>query len=361
MGLDWVDQPRAARSGEELDTIRLEACLKEQAPDLSGSVVVEQFPSGYSNLTYLLRIGEREVVLRRPPFGAQIKSGHDMGREYRILSNLHKVYAKVPRALLYTEDESVLGAPFYIMERVKGVILRASKPKGLDLSPEVMHRLSTDFIDNLAELHSLDYAAAGLGDLGRPEGYVQRQVEGWINRYEKSQTDNILAMQEVGHWMSQHMPPAAGAALIHNDYKYDNLVLDPDNFPQIIAVLDWEMATIGDPLMDLGTSLGYWVDPDDPAELKTLAFGVTTLPGNLSRSQLVERYARKSGCDVAHALFYYVYGLYKIAVIVQQIYYRYKQGHTQDPRFAMLILGVQALAQTAARALEKDRIDRLTT
>lgn len=360
MGLDWIDQAKAVRSGEELDVARLEAYLKEQLPSTGGPIVIEQFPSGYSNLTYLLRAGDQQLVLRRPPFGAQIKSGHDMSREYRILSHLQPVYPKAPRPLIYCDDESVIGAPFYIMERVQGMILRANKPKGLALTPETMQQLSNEFVETLAELHALDYAAAGLGDLGKPAGYVKRQVEGWIGRYEKSQTDNIAAMEQVGGWMTQHMPPEAGAALIHNDFKYDNLVLDPQDFPRIIAVLDWEMATLGDPLMDLGTSLAYWVDPDDPAEMNTLAFGLTTLPGNLTRQQIVDRYAETRRCDVSNALFYYVFGLYKVAVIVQQIYYRYKQGHTQDPRFAVLIMAVQVLSKTASLALDKNRIDRLT-
>ncbi len=359
MTSDWIDQPKAVRSGEALDTARLAAYLESQLPELTGPLVVEQFPSGYSNLTYLLRAGARQLVLRRPPFGARIKSGHDMSREYRILSHLVNVYRKVPRPLVYCEDESVIGAPFYVMERVGGVILRARPPKGLDLTPDVMRRLSEALVDNLVELHQVDYSAAGLGDLGRPEGYVRRQVEGWTQRYTNAQTDEIREMEQAARWMVEHMPPETGAALIHNDYKYDNLLLDPHDLTRIVAVLDWEMATIGDPLMDLGTALGYWVDADDPDELKTLAFGLTTLPGNLDRRQLLDRYADKSGCDTSNALFYYVYALFKIAVIIQQIYYRYQQGHTQDQRFATLIMGVHVLAQQAVRALDKGRIDHL--
>jgi aminoglycoside phosphotransferase (APT) family kinase protein len=356
---EWIDRPRAVRSGEELDAVKLEAYLKQQIPDFSGPLVVEQFPSGYSNLTYLLRAGDRELVLRRPPFGANIKTAHDMGREYRILSRLIKVYPKVPRPLAYCEDDSVLGAPFYVMERVKGIILRTKPPKGLDPSPELMRRLSETFIDHLAELHAVDYEAAGLSDLGRPEGYVARQVKGWAERYKNARTDDIPEIERVVAWLTDHRPPEAGASLIHNDYKYDNLVLDPEDLFRIIAVLDWEMATIGDPLMDLGTTLGYWIDPDDPDELRALQFCPTTLPGNLNRLQLVERYAQKSGRDVSCVLFYYVYALFKIAVIAQQIYSRYKRGFTQDERFASLISAVQVLGKTAARAIEKGRIDRL--
>lgn len=354
--MDWIDTPQAVRPGEELDTVKLEVYLKEQIPDVSGPILVEQFPSGYSNLTYLLRAGDRELVLRRPPFGANIKTAHDMGREYRILSHLIKVYPKVPRPLAYCEDASVLGAPFYIMERVKGIILRANPPEGLDLSPELMRRLSEHFIDTLAELHAVDYEAAGLGDLGRPEGYVARQVKGWTERYKNACTDDIPEIEQAAAWLVEHMPQEAGASLIHNDYKYDNLVLDPEDVTRILAVLDWEMATIGDPLMDLGTTLGYWVDPNDPDELQAMRFCLTTLPGNLNRQQLVERYAERSGRDISHVLFYYVYALFKIAVIVQQIYYRYQRGFTQDERFANLIVFVHILGNTARRAIEKERI-----
>jgi aminoglycoside phosphotransferase (APT) family kinase protein len=357
--MDWIDQPRAVREGEALDTAALQGYFAEHLPDFGGSVSVQQFPSGYSNLTYMLKVGDREVVLRRPPFGVQVKSGHDMGREYRILSHLIDVYPKVPRPLLYCDDERVIGAPFYVMERLQGIILRSSKPKGMDLTPAMMQQLSENFVDTLVELHRLDFQTAGLGDLGKPQGYVERQVEGWTRRYRSAQTDDIAAMDRIVEWLIAHMPPQSGAALIHNDYKYDNLVLDPGNPGHIIGVLDWEMATLGDPLMDIGTSLGYWVDPDDPAELKMLAFGVTMLPGNLTRSALLDRYAARSGCEVAHSLFYYVFGLFKIAVIVQQIYYRYKQGYTQDPRFAALILGVHTLANQAVLAVDKGRIDRL--
>lgn len=359
MNNDTLDRSREVRKGEELNTQKLEAYFDERFPELSGTVSVEQFPSGYSNLTYLLRVGEREIVLRRPPFGSTVKTAHDMGREYRILSKLRDVYPKVPRTLLYCEDDAVLGAPFYVMERVKGIILRAAPPAGLDLAPEVMHRLSEHFTDGLAELHAVDYQTAGLGDLGKPEGYVARQVKGWTERYFKAATDEVPEIVHVMKWLSAHIPLEKGAALIHNDFKYDNIVLDPDDLTRVIAVLDWEMATIGDPLMDFGTSLGYWIDPEDPDELQQARFGLTTLPGNLSRAQLVERYAAASGRDVSNILFYYVYALFKIAVIVQQIYARYKKGFTADPRFAHLNLIVSALGKMGVRAIEKGRIDRL--
>jgi aminoglycoside phosphotransferase (APT) family kinase protein len=354
MTADYIDQPRTVRSGEELDVVSLQAYLEQHVPGFSGSpLTVEQFPSGYSNLTYLLRSEDQEWVLRRPPFGANIKSGHDMGREHRILSHLIGVYDKAPRPLVYCEEDTVLGAPFYVMERVTGVILRAKPPEGLDLSQDLMRRLSEAFIDNMVEIHNIDYEAAGLGNLGRPAGYVTRQVEGWTRRYKNAQTDDVPEMEQSATWLAEHIPPESGASLIHNDYKYDNLILDPDDLSNIVAVLDWEMATLGDPLMDLGTALGYWVDPDDPPELQALAFGLTSLPGNLNRRELAERYGQKSGRDISHMLFYYVYALFKIAVIIQQIYYRYKQGHSQDERFADLFVTVHILAQTAKRAIKK--------
>jgi aminoglycoside phosphotransferase (APT) family kinase protein len=354
-----IDRAQAPRPGEHLDTPRLEAFLRERIDSWPGALRVEQFPSGYSNLTYLLHLGSRELVLRRPPFGAQIKSAHDMGREFRILSRLHRVYRKVPAPVLYCEDEAILGAPFYLMERVTGIILRAQPPAGLELTPDLMQRLSANSIDNLAAIHAVDYAAAGLGELGRPQGYVQRQMEGWSKRYQNARTDNIPAMESVATWLLAHQPASAGGCLIHNDYKYDNLVLDAQNPAEIVATLDWEMATLGDPWMDLGSTLGYWVDADDPSEWRQQAFGLTARPGNLNREQLVERYAARSGGPATDPVFYYVYGLFKIGVIVQQIYARYRQGLTQDARFAPLIELVRAASQVATRAIELGRIGRL--
>jgi len=356
---DLIDQPQPTRAGEELDAPKLEAWLTQQFPTLRGPLEVTQFPKGYSNLTYLIRCGEREMVLRRPPFGAKIKSAHDMGREYRILSHLIDVYPKVPRPLGFCEDETVLGAPFYVMERVQGVILRAKVPVGMELPPELMKRISESFIENLVAVHAVDYTAAGLGELGRPEGYVTRQVEGWAKRYQNARTDDIPEMDRLAAWLTEHKPADSGACLIHNDYKYDNLVLAPHDLTQVIAVLDWEMATIGDPLMDLGSTLGYWVDADDPDDWRQQSFGLTTLPGNLNREDLLQRYAQASGKPVADPVFYFVYGVFKIAVIVQQIYARYKQGVTKDERFARLIHIVRSGSKTACLAIDKKRISRL--
>ena len=349
-----IDQPQNIRSGEELNTAQLEAYLKKQIPDLRDVLQIQQFPSGYSNLTYSLKFDERELVLRRPPFGAKIKTAHDMAREYRILAGLIQTYPKVPRPLLYCDDDSIIGAPFYVMERVKGVILRAQPPAGINLSPELMRRLSEACIDNLVEIHQIDFTKTDLRDLAKPEGYVERQIRGWTQRYQNARTDEIPEIERVIAWLNSNLPPVSGTALIHNDYKYDNLVLDPNDLSQIIAVLDWEMATIGDPLLDLGTTLGYWVEADDPPEMKM--FGLTHLPGNLKREQLANRYAEKSGREISNLVFYYVFGLFKIAVIVQQIYSRYRQGHTNDARFASLLHVVQACGKMAARAMDQNRI-----
>jgi aminoglycoside phosphotransferase (APT) family kinase protein len=354
-----LDSPRPVRDGEQLDAAKLLAYLRGQMPGLDGVVEIRQFPAGFSNLTYLLSVGEQEFVLRRPPFGAKIKTAHDMQREFLILSCLYPVYGKVPRPILYCEDESVIGAPFYLMERVGGVILRARLPAGLTLSPDTMRRLSQSFIENLVEIHGVDYLAAGLGELGRPDGYVSRQIEGWTKRYYNAQTDEVAEIEKLAGWLKEHAPADSGRALIHNDYKYDNVVFAPDDLARVVAVLDWEMATIGDPLMDLGTTLGYWVEADDPQEWQQLGFGLTALPGNLSRREMVEFYTRLSGRDVRDVVFYFAYALLKIAVIVQQIYYRYRQGFTTDPRFSNLGLLVRACGNLAQRAIEKRRIDSL--
>ncbi|MEX1021348.1 MAG: phosphotransferase family protein [Litorilinea sp.] len=353
-----LDEAGSVRQGEALPLAQLETYLKAHLPadvQTGGALSVYQFPSGYSNLTYLLRLGDRELVLRRPPFGVEIASAHDMGREYRVLAGLARVYDRVPRPLLFCEDVAVIGAPFYVMERIQGVVLRAERMAELQLGAADMQRLAQATVDNLATIHSLDPAAAGLAELGRPAGYVARQINGWIRRYRAAQTDTWPELEEILTWLEGHMPPEAGAAIIHNDYKYDNLILDPNDMGHILAVLDWEMCTLGDPLLDLGTTLGYWTEPGDPAPLVGM-FGLTTLPGNLSRQAVVERYAAVSGRTIADPLFYYVYGIFKIGVIIQQIYNRYRQGHSQDARFAQLWEVVQASGVAGAHALHRGRI-----
>jgi aminoglycoside phosphotransferase (APT) family kinase protein len=353
------DQPAPVRSGEELDVAALQAYLMANLPGARGELKIEQFPRGYSNLTYLLRLGDRDLVLRRPPFGANVKSAHDMGREYLILHSLEGLYAKAPRPVLYCEDAGVLGVPFYVMERVPGVILREPLPAGMSIEPGTIRRICEALVDTLAELHSVDYRSAGLAELGKAEGYVARQVRGWAQRYEQASTHDLPAMRAVGAWLAGHMPPERGAALIHNDFKLDNLVLDARDLTRVKAVLDWEMATIGDPLMDLGTTLGYWIQAGDPPELQRL--GLARFAGSLRRGEVVARYAERTGGSpaalAAEIVFYYVFGLFKIAVIVQQIYYRYRQGHTKDSRFGQLDTVVAACARMAEMAIRSGRIE----
>jgi aminoglycoside phosphotransferase (APT) family kinase protein len=355
-----LDQSGPVRAGEELDLVSLTSYLKQHLPELDGPLAIEQFPSGFSNLTYLLRIGEREVVLRRPPVGAKIKSAHDMSREYRILSHLYPVYRKVPQPICYCDDLSVIGAPFYVMERVKGIILRSQSPDDVELTPQTMQRLSRSFVDNLIAIHQFDYESAGLGDLGNPSGYVQRQVDGWTKRYDAARTSEVIEVEDLAGWLMDHQPAdSSKASLIHNDYKYDNLVLSPEDLSEVRAVLDWEMATVGDPLMDLGTALGYWVEATDSEEWQQYGFVLTKLPGNLTRGEILTYYAQPSGREVTYPVFYYAYGLMKIAVIVQQIYFRYCQGLTKDPRFAALHGLVRACGIQAQRAIAANRIESL--
>jgi aminoglycoside phosphotransferase (APT) family kinase protein len=352
MALGVQNDVREVRPGEELDLSRLEPFLRGHFPAEIGPLTVKQFPSGHSNLTYLVTLGAREMVLRRPPFGSKVKTAHDMGREFRVLSKLHDVYPLAPKVLLYCDDESVLGAPFYLVEPIYGVILRRSLPAGSEFSPDRARLLSESFIDALVRLHSLDYAAVGLGDLGKPEGYLERQIRGWIERYHGSRTRDFPEAARMFVWMQQHLPQASDATLIHNDYKYDNVILDPNNITRIIGVLDWEMCTIGDPLSDLGTTLAYWIEAGDPDELKTLRWAPTDCPGNLTRAELAERYAHKTGRDISNLAFYVAFAYFKIAVIVQQIYYRYHQGLTKDERFASMPAVVEVLMHSSLRTME---------
>lgn len=348
----FENQTTAIRPGEELDLANLEPFLRSHFPKESGNLVVRQYPSGHSNLTYSVQLGSREMVLRRPPFGSKVKTAHDMSREFRVLLKLHAYYPPAPHVLLFCDDLSVLGVPFYLMEPIHGVILRSDVPAGLDFSPEVARRVSESFLDNLALLHGLDFNQIGLADLGRPQGYLERQVRGWIERYHGSKTVDIPEVETISHWIQQHMPASSGAALIHNDYKYDNVVLDPSDLTRIVGVLDWEMCTIGDPLADLGSALAYWIDSSDPPDILETRWGPTIYPGSLTRAQLVQRYAEKTRRDVSDMAFYLVFARFKIAVIVQQIYYRYHQGLTHDERFATMPHRINLLLRAALRTAE---------
>ncbi|HLL04403.1 MAG TPA: phosphotransferase family protein [Myxococcaceae bacterium] len=346
-------ETKPPRPGEELDADKLQAWLAQQAPELTGTAQITQFSGGSSNLTYLVRLGERELILRRPPFGTKAKTAHDMGREFRVLSALHRVFPYAPRPVLYCEDESVMGSPFYVMERIHGTILRRELPEGLTLGPEQARALCESLLDVQVALHRVDVKAAGLADFGKPEGYVRRQVEGWSERYRKARTQDAPEAESIMKWLGEHQPTESGrSALIHNDYKFDNVVLDPANPLRIIGVLDWEMATLGDPLMDLGCSLAYWVQSDDPPDLQQIRMLPTHLPGMMTRRELLARYAEKSGIPTGDFHFYYVFGLFRLAVIAQQIYYRYANGQTTNKRFAQFGQIVTVLCRNAERVIQ---------
>ena len=348
------------RKGEELpeETLRRFLLDKGLIPDPSSPLAVRQFNNGYSNLTYLLQVGELEFVLRRPPFSAP-KRGHDMGREYKVLHQLKTVFDKIPRVYAYSEDLEILGAPFYVMEKVDGIILTAKEAVERKITPTGFRKVADTWLDTFVELHQVDYRAAGLDSLGRPGGYVGRQVTNWGKQYLAVATEEVPAARKVMKWMEANQPSAYPYSLIHNDFKYDNIVFADDHWNEVAAVLDWEMCTLGDPLMDLGTSLGYWTTADDPGFMQQGLPSPTVMPGNPSRTDLVQQYARKSGRDIAHLTFYYAYGLFKVAVIAQQIYYRFKHGHTSDMRFSRLNEVSALCCNTAWQAIQKKQIDNL--
>lgn len=351
------DTAQSIRDGEGLDEGKIYDCLIAHIPGLSGPMTLTQFPSGFSNLTYLVRIGETEMVLRRPPFGAKIKSAHDMGREYRILSALRPHFPYCPEPLYFTEDPEVMGCPFYVMERMEGIILRKELPAGLSYSPAQAKALCEKLLDVQVALHGIDVEAAGLGFLGKPQGYVRRQVAGWSKRYRNARTDDAPDFETVMGWLEEKMPAdTAHPSIVHNDYKFDNIVLNEANPMEIIGVLDWEMATYGDPLMDLGNSLAYWVEKGDSQELQTMRLMPTDMDGALTRAELVARYGRLTGLDVSGFDYYYCFGLFRLAVIAQQIYQRYAKGLTQDKRFAMLIFAVKILERAALSVMEASHL-----
>lgn len=348
------------RKGEELKEDTLKQFLFENTiiRNINSPLNVVQFPGGYSNLTYAINVENKDYVLRRPPFGA-IKRGHDMGREYKVLSKLHPIFNKAPRTYLYTENDEIIGAPFYMVEKVDGTIIRPHNVKQLNISAGNFKIIAEAWLDTFVELHEVDYKSVGLEDLGKPEGYVERQVLNWGKQYVKAATDDIPQAEKVMKWLEENQPQEYNSTLIHNDFKYDNIVYDKNDWSKVVAVLDWEMCTLGDPLMDLGTSLSYWFTADDP-DFLTVGLPMTTSePGNPGRMDLVEEYEKKSGRKVDHLVFYYAYGLFKIAVIVQQIYFRYQKGYTQDERFAKLNMATKAFINTAWQAIQKNRIDDL--
>ena len=352
-----MDEATEVRQGEELDTRKVEAFLRDVIPGLEGEMAIQQFPSGASNLTYLVTVGEREMVLRRPPFGTKAKTAHDMGREYKVLKALGPVYPYCPRPLAYTADPEVMGCSFYVMDRIRGIILRRDIPDSLRVGPEEMTRLCENLFKVLYELHSVNYREIGLEALGKPEGYVERQVTGWSRRYRTARTPDVPEAELVMSWLKEKMPPdTERPCLIHNDFKFDNVVLDPENPLNIIGVLDWEMTTVGDPLMDLGGTLAYWVEAGDSHEMQLLRTVPTNTQGALKRRELVAFYEHLSGRAILHYDFYFCFGLFKLAGIAQQIYYRYYHGQTQDPRFEKMGYVVGILENAAMSIIERSKL-----
>lgn len=357
MEANLLDKAVAVRQGEELDLARVDAFLKAKIPGLQGTPELEQFPGGASNLTYLLRYPGRDLILRRPPFGHRAKSAHDMLREAKIMAALKPVYPYVPDVLAICDDPAVMDADFYVMARIPGIIPRSNLPKGMTLTPEETRALCLSVIDKLIELHLVDYKAAGLDTLGKGGGYVKRQIDGWSDRYRKARTPDVNDFETVMTWLQAKMPAQdIATTLIHNDFRFDNVILNPDNPQQVIGVLDWEMATLGDPLMDLGNTLAYWAQADDDATMQLMRRQPTHLPGMLTRDEVVAYYGEKTGFKVDNFDFYTIYGLFRLAAILQQIYYRFYHGQTRNPAFAPFGQMVNYLESRCLRLMQESAL-----
>jgi aminoglycoside phosphotransferase (APT) family kinase protein len=354
---ELVDKTSVVRKGEELDQSKLEPYLRETLDLPDGDFRIEQFPGGHSNLTYLVVIGDTEMVLRRPPFGSTVKSAHDMSREYRVTKALSPVYAPAPKPLLFCDDHDIMGADFYAMERIRGLVLRKDKPEGLELNEAQVRASCVAMAENLADLHANDWKAVGLESLQKKDGsFMRRQVEGWAKRYEGSKTHDLPQVDEVLKWCIDRIPEDSGAVVIHNDYKFDNVIVDTEDISKIIGVLDWEMSTIGDPLFDLGCALSYWTNPDEPEGLSTTNCFIQSLPGSITREEFVQIYSARAGRDVTNMNYQLVFQIIKLAVVLQQIYYRYHHGKTTDERFAGLGEAVKLLAMRAGVFIESGGI-----
>lgn len=337
---------------------RVDGWLQSRIPALAGSPlpVVTRYAGGVSNWTYRLRYPGHDLVLRRPPVGTKPKSGHDMARESQILNRLAPLYPLVPEALAYCADPEILGCDFYVMRRIDGLILRRDLPSDLRLSPESARRLCLSLIDALVALHRVDPQAAGLGELGRGDGYARRQVAGWTDRYRKARTGNVPRAETLMAWLQAHAPADVASCVIHNDFRLDNVVLDREHPTRIVGVLDWEMATVGDPLMDLAGALAYWVEAGDDPVFRALRRQPTHLPGMLTRREVVTTYCRKAGmAEIAASdwTFYEVFGLFRLAAIAQQIYLRYHRRETRNPAFKHFWLYVHYLVWRCNRILKR--------
>ncbi len=344
------------RPGEAIDPEALERYLEGRLPGDAGAVTISQFPGGHSNLTYCLEMGGREYVLRRPPVGPIAPTAHDMSREYRVLRALQGHFEPAPEPYVLCEDLSVIGVPFYVMERRRGIVIRRDIPAEVEAMgrPEVVHRaISAAMVDTLARLHAVDFVEAGLGDLGKPEGFVRRQVTGWAARWQRARTREIPEIDHLAKLLEARIPPSPPPTLVHNDFKLDNLMIDSRDPSRIVAVLDWEMCTIGDPLIDVGLLLAYWPRPDDPTARQLAISSITTHPGFFTRDEVLARYVERTGRDVEQIGFYETFALYKLCVVLEQIYVRYVRGQTKDERFAAFATSVPGLARAAADLAER--------
>lgn len=341
------------RADERFDAERLGAYLQGRLPGASGSPLVRQFPGGAANLTYLLDYETHQYVLRRPPLGPVAQSAHDMAREYAVLSVLYRAFPYAPRAFLYCDDPAIIGADFLIMERREGVVVRRSLPAEFASMPDAPRRISAALVDALAAFHAVDYQRLGLGGLGRPDGFITRQIDGWYRRWQAAKTADVADMDSVYAWLKANQPPAPAHSLVHNDYKLDNVMFDPADPGRIVAVFDWDMCTLGDPLNDLGALLCYWTEPSDPPYFQSIAMMPTGDVGFMTRQELVERYAQQTGRPVHNVPFYRALGLFRLAVIIAQIYIRYHRGQTQDRRFASFGQMIPLTARAALEVAEK--------
>ncbi len=317
------------REQDGFDVEAVQAWLEHEVPGLGDIHVVRQFPGGASNLTFLLECANDSVVLRTSPAGRKAASAHDMQREARLLRAIRPQFGTVPEVLAVAGDESPIGRPAFVCEYVRGEILRRDMPEGAPVEA-----MAQTFIEALVDLHSVDTSGPELAAFNKGEGYVHRQVQGWSRRYRQALTDDVPDAEPVMAWLDQRQPADVGACVIHNDWRFDNLVLDPADLSRIRAVLDWELATVGDPFMDLGSALAYWVQADDDAPMQAFRRQPSNAPGMPTRDAFVDRYCELAGRDRPDWLFYEVYGLFRLAGIAQQIWYRYKMGQTSNPAFA---------------------------
>jgi aminoglycoside phosphotransferase (APT) family kinase protein len=350
--MERVNDTIEMRAGEILDSGLLEPYLRSRLPESDGPFELRQFGGGHANLTYLVRFGDREYVLRRPPFGPLPKGGHDMKREYRVLSQLWETFPLAPRAYLLCTDKDVIGADFVVMERRHGVVIRREMPSEIANDPAQARRLSENYIDTLAALHSVDYARAGLSDLGRPEGYIERQLTGWVERWSAAHTPGCVDASRLEALLLASPPEPGPPGIVHNDYKLDNCIMKSADPAEFEAVLDWDMCTIGDPLSDVGNMLSLWMEPSDSRSTSN-SMMPTFHPGFLSRAEMVERYARTTGRDCSRIAWYHAFNIFRYAAIAQQIYARYVRGQTSDERFAGFDVWVKILIDSGTELADR--------